>query len=45
MCFDTGNGSVFMNIALRYNNRKREELRLNLRRAFSVPTVTGKSAP
>ncbi len=29
MCFDTGNGSVFMNIALRYSNRKREELRLN----------------
>ena len=29
MCFDTGNGNVFMNIALRYNNRKREELRLN----------------
>jgi chemotaxis protein CheX len=29
MCFDTGNGSVFMNIALRYSNRKREELRRN----------------
>ena len=29
MCFDTGNGSVFMNIALRYSNRKREELRPN----------------
>ena len=29
MCFDTGNGSVFMNIALRYNNRKREDLRPN----------------
>jgi chemotaxis protein CheX len=29
MCFDTGNGSVFMNIALRYSNRKREDLRPN----------------
>jgi chemotaxis protein CheX len=29
MCFDTGKGSVFMNIALRYSNRKREDLRLN----------------
>lgn len=29
MCFDIGNGNVFMNISLRYNTRKREELRLN----------------
>ena len=29
MCFDTENGNVFMNISLRYNNRKREELRPN----------------
>ncbi len=29
MCFDTENGNVFMNISLRYNNRKREELRSN----------------
>jgi chemotaxis protein CheX len=29
MCFDTDNGNVFMNISLRYNNRKREELRSN----------------
>jgi chemotaxis protein CheX len=29
MSFDTDNGNVFMNISLRYNNRKREELRLN----------------
>jgi chemotaxis protein CheX len=29
MCFDTENGNVFMNISLRYNNRKREEMRPN----------------
>jgi len=29
MCFDTENGNVFMNISLRYNNRRREELRPN----------------
>jgi chemotaxis protein CheX len=29
MCFDTENGNVFMNISLRYNKRKREELRPN----------------
>jgi chemotaxis protein CheX len=25
MCFDTANGSVFMNIAMRYNRRRRQE--------------------
>jgi chemotaxis protein CheX len=25
MCFDTDNGSVFMNIAMRYNRRRRQE--------------------
>ena len=25
MCFETGKGSVFMNIAMRYNRRRKEE--------------------
>jgi len=29
MCFDTAKGNVFMNISLRYNGRKRDDLRPN----------------
>ena len=27
MCFDTDNGHVFMNIAMRYNRRRRDDRR------------------
>jgi hypothetical protein len=27
MCFDTGSGEVFMNIAMRYNRRRRMDTR------------------
>jgi len=27
MCFDTDNGNVFMNIAMRYNRRRRQDSR------------------
>ena len=30
LCFDTPNGSVFMNIAMRYNRRRRSERALSV---------------